>query len=201
MDETQDLLDRLIENHQKSFDIKDPVQHEKKIKQNHPKYVIVADGVFEDEHHGYKNAGLCHTFKTSIYRMHEDSSAVSAPLKHGKLIRKDVIACIPVGRWGASIQSHISESKIIPVISIIRVEYSKGFENTVQKTDFKKCLIMTYDQVDDKILFSFSYDSKTDDFTDYTKDGVKRGHAAYTVEDDDKHKTIKNKFFDKIPIE
>ena len=200
-DNTNDLLNKLIENHQKTFDLKDPAKHEEKVKQNFPKYIIVAKGIFDDTHNGYKNAGQCFTFKTSIYRMHDPASTTVSPINQGKLVRKDVIACIPVGRWAASIQSHMTESIVLPTISIIRVEHSHEFENTIQKTDFNVCHIVTYDQVDDKIVFSFTYESKTDDFTDYAKDGTKRGHAAYTIKPDEvKEKKSKNPGMNTITV-
>lgn len=199
-DTANDLLNKLIDNHQKAFDIKDPVKHADKLKQHLPKYVIVAKGIFTDVHHGYKNAGWCFTFKTSIYRTHEDSAATSTPVKQGKLVKKDVIVCVPVGCWAASIQSHMTESIIIPTISIIRVERGKETENTVQKTDYSHCHIVTYDQVDDKILFSFTYETKTDDFTEYAKDGTKRGHTAYTVKATPESGRVKGDSMDQINV-
>ncbi len=185
-----DEINTLINQHRQLFDVKSPVHVEHKAKKHAPKYIIVIKDIFDDLHYGYKNAGLCYGFQASIYKMPNESFLNAVHLKSGKLIKKDVITCIPVGRWGASLQSHMVENKVIPEISIIRVEHSDEFDTTIQKTDFHICSITTYDQIDDKLIFSFTYESKTDDYTDYTHDGVKRGHAAYTIKPDDTIKKL-----------
>lgn len=185
MEDTNDLLNRLIESHQRDFDLKTPTKHEDKVKSNHPRYTIVAKGIFNDTIKGRKNAGPCYAFKTSIYRLHEDAHGKTHhPLSSGKLIKKDVIVCVPTGSWAASIQAHMAQSIVIKSLKIIRSQIEGKIENVIQETEFTNCKIMTYDQVDDKIIFSFTYEAKTDDFTDYTKDGLKKGHAGITIKSD-----------------
>lgn len=192
MKDSNDLLNRLLENHQMDYDTKDPVKHADKVKTYAPKYIIVAKGIFSDVVKGRKDAGPCYAFKTSIYRLPEDeSNKHSKAIGTGKLVKKDVIVCIPSGRWGASLQAHMAQSIVIKSVKIIRSEVEGDIENVLQETEFTHCRIMTYDQQDDKIIFSFTYDTKTDDFTDYTKDGLKKGHAAITINPDDDGKKPK----------
>lgn len=195
MSEADDLVNRLIESHKKDFDLKAPARHPEKGKANAPKYIIIAKGIFTDVIKGHKDAGLCYTFKSSIYRVRDDDGNDHNRLvSSGKMIQKDVIVCVPTGRWGASLQAHMDQAITAKEITIIRSEIEPTGENVIQETKFTNCRIMTYDQVDDKIVFSFSYDSKTDDFTDYTKDGLKKGHAAITIKNEkDEKRSVKGK--------
>jgi len=186
MKDTNDLLNHLLDRHQMEYDLKNPVRHESKVKAIAPKYIIVAKGIFPDTIKGRKDAGFCYTFKTAIYRMPEDeNNKHSKAIGSGKIVKKDVIVCVPSGRWGASLQAHMAQSIVIKSVCIVRSELDGEIENVLQETEFTNCRIMTYDQQDDKIIFSFTYDTKTDDFTDYTKDGLKKGHAAITINTDD----------------
>lgn len=182
MKDDNDLLNKLIENHQNHYDLKSPAKHHNTVKANTPKYIIVAKGIFPDTIKGRKDAVYCYAFRSSIYKMHDDDdNAHTQAVKTSKIIQKDVIACIPTGRWGASLQAHIDQSLIVKSITIVRSEIDKDIENVIQETEFTNCKIMTYEQLDDKIVFSFNYNTKIDDFTDYTKDGLKKGHAAVTI--------------------
>lgn len=182
MTDADDLVNRLIENHKHDFDLKTPAKHANKVKANTPKYIIVSKGIFSDVIKGHKDAGPCYAFKSSIYRIKEDNdNEHSRLISSGKIVQKDVIVCVPTGLWGASIQAHMDQCITAKEITIIRSELEDTSENVIQETTFTNCKIMTYDQIDDKIVFSFNYESKTDDFTDYTKDGLKKGHAAITI--------------------
>jgi hypothetical protein len=79
------------------------------------------------------------------------------------------------------IQGRLAKGIVITKITIKKALFIMGKIETVQVMEFSNCVIQSYQQKGDIILFTFRYSSYSDSHTEF-KDGTKGGTAATQVD-------------------
>jgi hypothetical protein len=97
----------------------------------------------------------------------------------GRILFRNTIIRMRYGEWAPKIQEYMFNGKKADSIVVHRMSNINGTNITVQKLEFETCLIKTYTQVEDSIIFSFCFllfrDIKIVFGTD---DGTKSGQIA-----------------------
>ncbi len=79
------------------------------------------------------------------------------------------------GSWGPILQQYMYEGTKLDTIGIYRLMDINGEIIIAQKLFYKTCLIKTYDQEADKIMFTFCYVALEDLHIAYDTEGHKLG--------------------------
>ncbi len=139
-----------------------------------PKYVICCDKIFSSEMKGLEDCAPCDWIKTGGSRITQfDSSGKLSG--DTRITGKDPIISMKYGSWAPIIQQFMYDGTKLDTIGIYRLMDINGEIIIIQKLHYKTCLIKTYDQDADKILFSFCYVSLEDLHIAYDTEGHKLG--------------------------
>lgn len=139
-----------------------------------PKYVIKCAKLFSSEMKGLEDCAPCDWVKTGGSRItsFDASGKMSGDTK---ITGKDPIISMKYGPWGPILQQYMYEGTKLDEICIYRLMDINGEVSTTQELSYTTCLIKTYDQDADKIIFSFCYVSLEDLHIAYDHDGKKVG--------------------------
>ncbi len=139
-----------------------------------PKYVVRCKDIFSSSMKGLEDCAPCDWVKTGGSRITTFDS--SGKLNGDTTISgKDPIVCMQYGPWAPILQQYMYTGTKLEKISIYRLMDINGEKIIIQQLNYTTCLIKTYDQEADKILFTFCFVSLEDLQIAYTQDGHKLG--------------------------
>jgi hypothetical protein len=125
-----------------------------------PQYIIICKDFFESDieaKDGDGGAGMpCLSIKTGAARLvtYDSSGELDGD---GKTDFHNPIACLKYGAWAPKLQEYMYNGKQVENIAIHRVSNINNTNITVQKLEYDKCLIKTYEQTNDTVTFSFCF--------------------------------------------
>ncbi|MDR2107075.1 MAG: hypothetical protein LBO73_00920 [Holosporaceae bacterium] len=152
-----------------------------------PQYIIVCKDFFESDMETPdstvgESGTPCLSIKTGAMRLvtYDASGELDGD---GKIAFQNPIACLKYGVWGPKIQEYMYNGKQVENIAIHRVSNINNTNIAVQKLEYDKCLIKTYEQVNDTITFSFCFLVLRDIKVLYSSaDGTSKGMVAVSFD-------------------
>lgn len=129
---------------------------EKPGKGKSPTYVVKCGDIFSSTMEGLEDCAPCDWVKTGGSRI---SSFDSSGKLTGdvKISGKDPMVCMRYGPWGPVLQEYMYTGTKLDQISVYRVMDINREKIKIQELNYYTCLIKTYDQEADKILFTFCF--------------------------------------------
>lgn len=147
---------------------------EKKVGGESPKYVVKCKDIFSSTMKGLEDCAPCDWVKTGGSRIATFDS--SGKLNGDTTITgKDPVICMQYGPWAPVLQEFMYSGKPLEQISVYRLMDINGEKIKIQELNYSVCLIKTYDQEADKILFTFCFSTLEDLQIAYNQDGHKLG--------------------------
>lgn len=142
-----------------------------------PKYVIKCDKIFSSSMEKFKDCAPCDWIKVGGARITTFDS--SGKLNGDTTISgKDPAVCMKNGPWGPVLQEFMYAGKELKRISIYQIMDIHNEKVKMQELNYSNCLIKTYDQEADKILFTFCFASVEDLQITYDHEGKKLGQLG-----------------------
>ena len=139
-----------------------------------PKYVVKCAKLFSSKMKGLEDCAPCDWVKTGGSRI--TSFDASGKLNGNTLITgKDPVVKMKYGPWGPVLQQYMYEGSKLDQISIYRLMDINSEMIIVQQLNYDTCLLKTYDQDGDNIMFTFCYVSLEDLHISYDQEGKKLG--------------------------
>mgnify|MGYP007035339624 CR=1 FL=1 len=142
-----------------------------------PKYVVRCDKLFSSEMKGLEDCAPCDWVKTGGSRI-TSFDASGKLVGNAKITGKDPIISMKYGPWGPVLQQHMYNGTTLEMIHVYRLSDVNGEKIIMQELNYDTCLIKTYDQNGDNIVFTFCYVSVEDLHVSYDQDGNKLGQSG-----------------------
>lgn len=142
-----------------------------------PKYAIRCAEMFSSEMTGMEDCAPCDWVKTGGART---ASFDSSGKLNGdaRIIGKDPVVQMDYGPWAPVLQEFMYTGNKIEEIDIYRLTDINGEIVQIQQLKYSTCMVKTYDQEGDKILFSFCFVTLEDLQMSYKQDGTKIGQVG-----------------------
>ncbi|MDR0753308.1 MAG: hypothetical protein LBE95_01425 [Holosporaceae bacterium] len=96
----------------------------------------------------------------------------------GKIVNKDVKICMKSGDWNPLLQQWMYEGKRIASLVVMRLASIEGTLIVIQEVTFEKCIIRSYVQSGDTIVFTFCFVVVTDMIKAYDHEGTLVGNVG-----------------------
>lgn len=139
-----------------------------------PKYVIKCAKLFSSKMKNLEDCAPCDWVKTGGSRI--TSFDASGKLNGDtRITGKDPIVSMKYGPWGPVLQQYMYEGTKLEEICVYRLMDINGEVIIIQQLNYDTCLLKTYDQDEDKIIFTFCYVALEDLHISYDQDGHKLG--------------------------
>lgn len=121
-----------------------------------PKYVVKCTDIFSSTMEGFEDCAPCDWVKTGGSRtaVFDSSGVINGD---ATITGKDPLVRMDYGPWGPILQEYMYTGKSLEQISIYRLTDVQSKKIKIQELNYSTCLIKTYDQEADKILFSFCF--------------------------------------------
>lgn len=142
-------------------------------------WLISADKIFSSKITDYTDFAQLYHIEYMIYKSFLYDQTKTA---ESSVCAKEVHIYMPSGSHCAMIEGRMAKSVIIPQITINKVCLINGKNVTLEKKEFKQCVINSFGLRDSMIGFSFRYTSLSDSYTKYKLDGSQEGSAAVQVD-------------------
>jgi hypothetical protein len=142
-----------------------------------PEYLIQCSDFFESGVDGFDNASPCLWVEMGFAKTvkYDSSGKLSGD---GKIINDDPVVCMNYGSWGPIIQQYMFEGTKIKAIGVKRFRSVEKHKEVIQELTYSTCLIKTYKQKGDTIIFTFCYVSLEDASVSFDHEGKKLGRTA-----------------------
>ncbi len=127
----------------------------------------------------YKNFAPLYHIEYMVYKSFLYDQTKTA---ESSVYAKEVHVYMPSGVHCAMLEGRMAKSMIIPQITIHKVRRINGVLTTLEKKEFKQCVINSFGLKDSMIGFSFRYTSLNDSYTKFKPDGSQEGSAAVQID-------------------
>jgi len=142
-------------------------------------WLISSDKIFSSKIPDFTDyARLCHIeyiiFKSFLYDQTKTAES--------SVCAKEVHIYMPSGSHCAMLEGRMAKLSLIPSITIQKVKNINGKLTSLEKKEFKQCVINAFGLKDSMIGFSFRYTSLNDSYTKFKEDGSQAGNAAVQID-------------------
>lgn len=139
-----------------------------------PKYVVKCGDFFSSTMDGLEDCAPCDWIKTGGSRITKFDS--SGRINGDTVITgKDPIIRMQYGPWAPVLQQCMYQGTTLDEVGIYRLTDINGDKVIIQELHYYTCLIKTYDQEADKILFTFCFKILEDLQIAFDQEGNKLG--------------------------
>ncbi|MDR1561200.1 MAG: hypothetical protein LBS23_02485 [Holosporaceae bacterium] len=136
------------------------------------------DDIFSSEIKDRENAAPCDHELFACQRLASSNIAAGEMPNFGDIINGDPEIRMLYGSWAPGIQRALLDGTTIEFIIIRRVMNIKNKIEDIQVITYGSCLIKTYRQEGDEIIFSFSWETREDRNLARQRDGQMLGQFA-----------------------
>lgn len=139
------------------------------------KWLISADKIFESSINGYKEYAPFISVEFSVSRFSLFNGKKSSD---STICAKDVKIKMLPSRFCAQIQENLASAKEVGKITLKRVGQINGALEAFETKEFEKCIIQSFERLEDVAVFTFRCIKYSDSYQDFKKDGTKSGNAS-----------------------
>lgn len=142
-------------------------------------WLISADKIFSSEITNFTNFAQLYHIEYMIYKSFLYDQTKTA---ESSVYAKEVHIYMPSGSHSAMLEGRMAKSTIIPQITIHKTCIIKGQNTTLEKKEFKQCVINSFGLKDNMIGFSFRYTLLSDSYVKFKKNGTQEGSVATQID-------------------
>lgn len=143
------------------------------------KWLISADNIFSSEIDKFTNFAELYHIEYIIYKSFlYDQTKIAG----SSVYATEVHVYMPPGVHCAMLQGRMAKSITIPQITIQKVQSVNGKLSTLEKKEFKQCIINAFGLRDNTIGFSFRYTSLKSSYNKFNPDNTSAGNAVVQID-------------------
>lgn len=96
----------------------------------------------------------------------------------GQIVTAQTTVMMKSGSWCPNLQNYMFGGTNIKTIKLVRLSSIEGTNTPIQTIEYETCKISFYEQKNDTIEFSFTFQKHTDTIIVYGQDGQKLGQTS-----------------------